>query len=70
MPADCSAAGLPVAQLLRENNIDLADFVLVQDSVEVSRFAISKEFRRRWTDDSIIAAGRPLSKQEIVRQAN
>jgi N-acyl amino acid synthase of PEP-CTERM/exosortase system len=70
LPAACAAAGLPVAQLLHENNIDLADFVRVEESVEVSRFAISKEFRRRWTDDSMVATGRPLSKQEIVRQAN
>jgi N-acyl amino acid synthase of PEP-CTERM/exosortase system len=36
----------------------------------VSRFAISKEFRRRWTDESAIASGRPLTPQETARQAN
>jgi N-acyl amino acid synthase of PEP-CTERM/exosortase system len=62
--------GLPIAQLLGANGIDLAAFLDVQDAVEVSRFAISKEFRRRWTDESAIAAGRPLSAQETSRQAN
>lgn len=62
--------GLPIAQLLAGNNIDLANFVSVADSVEVSRFAISKEFRRRWTDESAIASGRPLTPQETARQAN
>ena len=62
--------GLPIAQLLADNNIDLANFVSVADAVEVSRFAISKEFRRRWTDESAIASGRPLTPQETARQAN
>jgi N-acyl amino acid synthase of PEP-CTERM/exosortase system len=70
LPADCAQTGLPVAQLLHENNIELANFVRIEDAVEVSRFAISKEFRRRWTDDSAIATGRPLSRQETARQAN
>ena len=47
LPADCAADGLPIEQLLRENGFDLSDFVDIPNSVEVSRFAISKEFRRR-----------------------
>jgi len=35
--------GLPIAQLLAGNNIDLTNFVSVADAVEVSRFAISKD---------------------------
>ena len=69
-PAKCGEEGLPITQLLRENNIELAKCVSVADSVEVSRFAISEEFRRRWTDERVIAAGRPLTRQETARQAN
>ena len=69
-PASCGQDGLPIAQLLGENNIDLAKFVHIPDAVEVSRFAISKEFRRRWTDERAIAAGRPLTRLETARQAN
>jgi N-acyl amino acid synthase of PEP-CTERM/exosortase system len=70
-PTKCGQDGLPIAQLLGENNIELAKFVTIPDSVEVSRFAISKEFRRRWTDERAIADGRrPLSRLESARQAN
>jgi N-acyl amino acid synthase of PEP-CTERM/exosortase system len=69
-PAMCGDAGLPIAQLLGENNIELAKFVSIADSVEVSRFAISKEFRRRWSDERVIADGRPLTRLESTRQAN
>jgi len=69
-PASCGQDGLPIAQLLGENNIDLAKFVHIPDAVEVSRFAISKEFRRRWTDERVIADGRPLTRLETARQAN
>ena len=61
VPGNCPEGRLPIAQLLRQNNIDLAKFVRIDDAVEVSRFAISKEFRRRWTDDLTAADGhRPL----------
>ncbi|HET7085344.1 MAG TPA: PEP-CTERM/exosortase system-associated acyltransferase [Rhizomicrobium sp.] len=70
LPDRCAEGGLPIAQLLSANGINLAHFVSVEDAVEVSRFAISKEFRRRWTDESAIASGRPLSPQETSRQAN
>jgi N-acyl amino acid synthase of PEP-CTERM/exosortase system len=69
-PASCGQDGLPIARLLGENNIDLAKFVRIADAVEVSRFAISKEFRRRWTDERAIAPGRPLTRLESTRQAN
>ena len=70
LPGNCDQGRLPVAQLLRQNNIDLAKFVRIDNAVEVSRFAISKEFRRRWTDESAIAGSRPLSRQETARQSN
>jgi N-acyl amino acid synthase of PEP-CTERM/exosortase system len=70
LPAHCDETGLPIEHLLRENKMDLAKFVSIPDSIEISRFAISKEFRRRWTDDPAMAVGRPLSRQEIARQTN
>jgi N-acyl amino acid synthase of PEP-CTERM/exosortase system len=70
LPENCADGALPIEHLLRENNLNLANFVRVGDAVEISRFAISKEFRRRWTDDSVMAAGRPLSREENARQAN
>jgi N-acyl amino acid synthase of PEP-CTERM/exosortase system len=69
-PAKCGDAGLTIAQLLQENSIDLAKFVPIPDSVEVSRFAISKEFRRRWADERVITAATPLTRQDAARQAN
>jgi len=69
LPADCAKDGMPVEQILRENGIDLSDYVDIPNSVEVSRFAISKEFRRRWTDDLMVASA-PLSPQDASRQAN
>ncbi len=70
LPVNCTDDGLPIEQLLRENNIDLSDFVCIEDAVEVSRFAISKEFRRRWTDDRAVVAGGPLSREDTARQTN
>lgn len=69
LPADCEVGRLPIEQFLRCNGIDLSDYVDIERSVEVSRFAISKEFRRRWTDDLILAS-HPLSPQDAARQAN
>jgi N-acyl amino acid synthase of PEP-CTERM/exosortase system len=69
LPADCGGGRLPIEQFLRSNDIDLREIVDIERSVEVSRFAISKDFRRRWTDDLILAA-HPLSPQDAARQAN
>jgi len=71
VPGNCPEARLPIAELLHQNNIDLAKFVRIDDAVEVSRFAISKEFRRRWSDEHAAADGqRPVPRQEMARQAN
>ena len=70
LPEKCGVGGLPIVQLLGANNIDLEDFVRVKDCVEVSRFAISKEFRRRWTDDRAVAPGHPLLRDDPLRRAN
>lgn len=44
--------GLPIQQLLRENGLHAADYFPVETSAEVSRFAISNEFRRRSHDST------------------
>ena len=69
LPADLEAGRLPIQQFLMDSGINLADYVDIERSVEVSRFAISKEFRRRWTDDLMVAS-LPLSPQDAARQAN
>ena len=58
---------LPVMSLLRHDDLDLADFVDLDRAVEISRFAISREFRRRRTDlfDEI-----PPDRGDLLRQAN
>jgi len=69
LPAGRTGEASPIEQLLSESDYNLSDFVDIPNSVEVSRFAISKEFRRRWTDDLMVAKY-PLSPQDASRQAN
>jgi N-acyl amino acid synthase of PEP-CTERM/exosortase system len=38
---------LPIQQLLRKNGLDSSDYFQSERTAEISRFAISKEFRRR-----------------------
>src|SRR5665213_1072907 len=47
LPQDCVVDSLPIMALLRESNIDLANHVRISQAVEISRFAISKDYRRR-----------------------
>jgi N-acyl amino acid synthase of PEP-CTERM/exosortase system len=42
---------LPIERLLRANALDLSDYVDLSQTIEISRFAISKEFRRRRSDE-------------------
>ncbi len=42
---------LPIERLLRANSLDLSDYVNLSQTIEISRFAISKEFRRRRSDE-------------------
>lgn len=63
-------ASLPIAQLLAQNGLDLSDYVTVDRAVEVSRFAISKSFRRRITDEPGQAPSRALSREERERRGN
>src|SRR5215469_9395430 len=42
---------LPIERLLRANSLDLSDYVDLSQTIEISRFALSKEFRRRGLDE-------------------
>ena len=62
---------LPMIQLLRDSRIELADHLPIERTVEVSRFAVSKQLRRRLFDQYRspgIAA--PMSQFERERQGN
>ena len=59
----------PVGELLHENGIELKDYVPLAEATEVSRFAISKNFRRRASDDKEIGASGP-GRSERIRQGN
>jgi len=67
MPKPGIMDSFPVMTLLRENAIDLADFVNPAQCIEVSRFAISKEFRRRKSDE---VAAAEISRADAGREAN
>ena len=58
---------LPIMALLRHDDLDLGDYVEMERTVEISRFAISKEFRRRHTDH--FEDVRP-NRADAQRQAN
>ena len=62
---------LPIINILRSNNIELADYVPIEHTVELSRFAISKNLRRRLNDRYIISGiGAPRSFLEREAQGN
>ena len=60
---------LPIQDLLKKSGMNACNYFPNHAVAEVSRFAISKEFRRRWTDDLMISS-HPLSPQDAARQAN
>ena len=49
---ECPVTSLPVQLLLRKHDIDAANYFPVEKTAEVSRFAISREFRRRLSGDN------------------
>jgi N-acyl amino acid synthase of PEP-CTERM/exosortase system len=57
----------PVATLLRGSSLDLSDYVDLTKCIEVSRFAISKEFRRRKSDQMDAAL---LTRAQAGREIN
>ncbi len=69
LPVPGRADSLPIESLLRENGLDIADYVPLDTSMEISRFAISKSYRRRINDEQ--PPGAPaLSKEERIRRGN
>jgi N-acyl amino acid synthase of PEP-CTERM/exosortase system len=67
LPELNAADSFPVTTLLRENALELSDYVNPAQCIEVSRFAISKEFRRRKSDE--IAASE-ISRADAGRETN
>ena len=61
---------LPIAGMLRRNGFDICDYVAVDRTQEISRFAISKRVRRRITDEPGAAAVAPLSREERIRRGS
>jgi N-acyl amino acid synthase of PEP-CTERM/exosortase system len=62
---------LPMINILRDSDIDLADYVPIDRTVEVSRFAISKQVRRRLADRyNTPGNAAPRSRAERERQGN
>lgn len=57
----------PVMSLLRPSGLKLSDYVDVSQCIEVSRFAISKEFRRRKADQ---LAASIISRADAGREIN
>ena len=42
---------LPIVKLLQSNALHLSDYLVLSQTIEISRFAISKELRRRGSDE-------------------
>jgi N-acyl amino acid synthase of PEP-CTERM/exosortase system len=62
---------LPMINILRDSNIDLAGYVPIERTVEVSRFAVSKQLRRRLNDHyNSPGYAAPTSRLERERQGN
>jgi N-acyl amino acid synthase of PEP-CTERM/exosortase system len=54
---------LPIEKLLRPASVDLSDYVDLSQTIEISRFAISKEFRRRESEDAPAPARTDAARQ-------
>ena len=58
---------LPIEKLLRPSSLSLSHYVNLAQTIEISRFAISKEFRRRKSDELDTSA---LSRTDIARETH
>jgi N-acyl amino acid synthase of PEP-CTERM/exosortase system len=67
LPKASGEESFPVAALLRGSSLDLSDYVDLTKCIEVSRFAISKEFRRRKADQMDAAV---LTRAQAGREIN
>ncbi len=61
------ADSLPIERLLRSSSMNLSDYVNLAQTIEISRFAISKEFRRRKSDELDASL---LSRTDIARETH
>lgn len=61
-----TADSLPIEGLLRQSDLELSDYVNLPETIEISRFAISKEFRRRKSDQGEAAP----SQADTLRETN
>ena len=61
---------LPIVGLLAESGLRLSDHVDIDHCVEISRFAISKEYRRRHSDQPDYVETSRLSRRDAVREGN
>lgn len=57
---------LPIERLLRQSDLELSDYVNLSETIEISRFAISKEVRRRKSDQPEAA----VSQADTLRETN
>jgi N-acyl amino acid synthase of PEP-CTERM/exosortase system len=69
-PDAAASESLPITNLLHRSGTDLSDYLSISQCVEISRFAISKEFRRRQSDNSDPLPSKPVCRREIVREGN
>lgn len=67
LPKAGAEDSFPIMTLLRASSFDLSDYVNVNQSIEVSRFAISKEFRRRKSDQMDVPA---FTRADACRETN
>jgi N-acyl amino acid synthase of PEP-CTERM/exosortase system len=67
LPEGGAEDDFPIMTLLRQSSLDLSDYVNLKQCIEVSRFAISKEFRRRKSDQPDASM---LTRADASREAN
>ena len=67
--ADEPGITTPIEELLNNNGLKLSDYVDLQTTVEISRFAISKNFRRRSSDEPGVG-GDVVNKRQLMRDTN
>jgi N-acyl amino acid synthase of PEP-CTERM/exosortase system len=70
LPDNSSPDCLPIVSLLRRSGEDLSRILNISQCVEISRFAISKEFRRRQSDNLDAAELAALSRRQLIREGN
>ena len=67
LPEAVGEDSLPIMKLLRLSSLELSDYVDLSQCIEVSRFAISKEFRRRRSDEGDAPM---LTRSDAYRETN